>query len=162
MAILILIVIFMGSSPTFAQEASLDQRLTQDIPLTTLDGRDVSLKQCITSRATVINFTTTWCSDCKELSGIMNRLIPEFQPQGIDFIFIYVGQRKAQLEQALGDAVKSDTPLRLLDVGRSLSQSLSITSVPTLFMVDDKGNIRFEGFSIDEDGLSQEMTELLR
>ncbi|MFH1153636.1 MAG: TlpA disulfide reductase family protein [Pseudomonadota bacterium] len=158
----ILLVMVLVTGSCSGQEAALYQRLKGELPLSTMDGSQVSLKQLAASRATVINFTTTWCADCKKLSEVLERIIPGFQSQGINFIFVYVGQKSPQVQRVLGDTALSESPLRLLDINRTLSESLSITSVPFLFMVDSGGTIRFEGFSLDETVLSREMARLLR
>lgn len=157
--IIVLLIIVMGASA--AHMATLDQRMNKDILLTRLDGSEVSLKDLASSKATVINFTTTWCSDCKKIAEILDRLMPEYQPQGVEFIFVYVGQKSRLVEKALNDKGMSTIPLRLLDVRRSLSKSLEITSVPVLIMVDASGTIKFEGFSDDEESLSSAIAALV-
>jgi thiol-disulfide isomerase/thioredoxin len=142
-----------------AGDISLDGRLNPDLPLTTLDGREVFLGKLTAGRAAVIVFTTTWCTDCRKLDEVLDRLLPEFQPRGLDFILVYVGQKARQVEKALEP--ESVSPLRLLDTERAVSMALSVTSVPTLFLKDARGALRFEGFTLDENRLAAGMAELL-
>jgi len=136
-------------------------RLIPDLKIKTLEGDTIDLAETVQGKAAVINFTTTWCFDCKKLSDRFKTLIPEFRNREVDFYFIYVGQKKKLVKRNMRGRSAQSMPVLLLDEKRKASGRLKITSVPHLIMVNQEGAVTFEGFTQDEKKLRKTIQSLV-
>ena len=129
--------------------------------LKTLEGKRTEIHDAIKGRAAVINFTTTWCHDCKKLERIFDKIIPRYRKKGIEFLFIYVGQNKKLVEKGVFGKNQKSAPFRLLDEKRKAAAKLKLTGIPHVITVDRKGVIKYNGLPLEEKMIIREIDKLV-
>jgi len=129
--------------------------------LKTLEGKRTEIHDAIKGRAAVINFTTTWCHDCKKLARIFEKIIPRYRKKGIEFIFVYVGQKKKLVGKGVSGKNRKSAPFRLLDEKRKAAAKLKLTGIPHVITVDRKGVIKYKGLPLEEKMITREIDKLV-
>jgi thiol-disulfide isomerase/thioredoxin len=130
---------------------SLDEySLSGDVP--SLEGK-----------VTLIDFWASWCAPCKAAFPEMDNLYQEFGDKGFQIIAVSVDQKERSMQQFLDRRKPSFTTVH--DGSQKLVEQAGIQVMPTSFMVDKKGVIRFvhEGWhgKKSAENLNEEIQTLL-
>lgn len=133
-----------------------------DFKVKTLQGENITIQDVIKDKAVVINFTTTWCTDCKKLAKFFNRIIPRYREKGLEFYFIYVGQRREIVSLASKNINKINSPIIFLDEKRKAAVKLGVQIVPHLIIVDKKGIVKYEGVQFKEKQITAEIEKVIK
>lgn len=143
-----------GSAPSLAAEESGEQ--APDIELADLEGSPVSLSD-YQGRVVVLNFWATWCGPCvREMP-----MFQEFQDRYPNFVMLGVNEEESpdMVRDFFSQMGLSYTIL--LDQKAEMARELRVNYLPTTFLIDEKGEIRFRHYGIlTEDQLSHYLTEL--
>ena len=111
------------------QVPSLDSySLSGDVP--SLEGK-----------VTLIDFWASWCAPCKAAFPEMDKLYQEFGDEGFQIIAVSVDQKERSMQQFLDRRKPSFTTVH--DASQKLVEQAGIQVMPTSFMVDKKGVVRF-------------------
>jgi len=129
--------------------------------LKTLQGKNIKIHSVIKDKIAVINFTTTWCSDCNKLAKVLSKIIPVYREKGVEFCYIYVGQKQKMVSHGIEKSEESSAPVRLLDEKRKAFSKLKLTSIPHLIVVDKEGVVRYEGLCLQEKGVVAEIEKVI-
>jgi peroxiredoxin len=129
--------------------------------LKTLQGEKVKIHDVIKDKVAVISFTTTWCSDCKKLAGILYRMIPGYRDKGVEFCFIYVGQDQTIVSKENKRTSENSNPIRLLDEKRKAFLQWQLSSIPHLIIIDKKGIVKYEGICLEEKQIISEIEKVI-
>ena len=105
-----------------------DYSLSGDVP--SLEGK-----------VTLIDFWASWCAPCKAAFPEMDKLYQEFGGKGFQIIAVSVDQKERSMQQFLDRRKPSFTTVH--DGSQKLVEQAGIQVMPTSFMVDKKGVIRF-------------------
>lgn len=115
-------------------------------------------------QATLIDFWTTWCRPCKKAIPELNKIYDEYKEQGVEIIGINCdGPRTISKVGPVSNALQIKYPV-LLDINTDLMNTLSLTTFPSLILVDGSGKIQYvhEGFvSGDELEIKEELEKVL-
>lgn len=133
-----------------------------DFKVKTLQGENITIQDVIKDKAVVINFTTTWCTDCKKLAKFFNKIIPRYRKKGLEFYFIYVGQRREIVSLASKNINKINSPIIFLDEKRKAAVKLGVQIVPHLIIVDKKGIVKYEGVQFKEKQITAEIEKVIK
>lgn len=114
-------------------------------------------------KVTLIDFWASWCAPCKAAFPEMDKLYQEFGDEGFQIIAISVDQKERSMQQFLDRRKPSFTTVH--DGSQKLVEQAGIQVMPTSFMVDKKGVIRFvhEGWhgKKSAENLTEEIQTLL-
>jgi len=113
-----------------------------DFTLEDMDGKKFSLKD-YRGKVVLLNFWATWCPPCRREIPSMERIYEHFkdkdfvvlalnQMEDIDPVFIYLG----------GLEVSPTFPV-LFDKDSSVSRAYEVLGLPTTYLIDKNGTIRF-------------------
>jgi len=108
--------------------------------LTRLDGSDYDLKQDL-GKVVVVNFWATWCMPCRQEMPAMNRLKAQVGGKGIKLIGVNVDETEAAINRFL-EQVPVDFTI-LMDPGAETTQSWRVRGLPTTYIVDARGRLRY-------------------
>jgi len=113
-----------------------------DFTLEDMDGKKFSLKD-YRGKVVLLNFWATWCPPCRREMPSMERLYEKFkgknfvvlalnQMEDVDQVFTYTGELQ----------VTPAFPI-LFDKDSNVSRAYSVLGLPTTYLIDKEGNIRF-------------------
>jgi thiol-disulfide isomerase/thioredoxin len=95
----------------------------------------------LAGKVVVVDFWATWCGPCKAEMPNMKKLYAEYKDKGVEF----VGVSLDRSEEALAGYVKENGigwPQVYGEQAQEFAGKWGIEGIPTLFIVDKKGNLR--------------------
>ena len=105
-----------------------------------MDGRLHRLSD-YRGQVVIVNFWATWCPPCREEMPSMQRAWEQLRKEGIVMLGINVGEDEDTIFAFTG-SYPVDFPL-LLDRDSSVIQRWSVMGLPTTFVVDPEGRLRY-------------------
>lgn len=133
--------------------------------LKNLNGEEVSLES-MKGKVVVLDFWATWCGPCKASFPGMQQAQNKFKDDPtVQFLFVDTWERVEDKAKAAGDFIQSKGyPFHvLLDQEDKVVASYGVSGIPTKFVVDQNGKIRFKsvGYSGSPEALVDEMTAMI-
>jgi thiol-disulfide isomerase/thioredoxin len=116
-----------------------------------LEGK---LPEELKGRVILLDFWASWCGPCKNSFPVMEELTNKFTGQGLTVIAVSVDEKRENVELFLKSAKVSFTVVR--DAQRKLVTAADIRSMPTSFLIDRSGKIRFIHAGFDRDKTTRE------
>lgn len=118
------------------------------ITLPDASGARVQLSE-FKGKVVLVDFWASWCVSCKTSFPALDSLYKEFQPRGFEVLAVNVDEKRRD-----ADAFLSARPnhLRVLfDPKGASAQAFNVQGMPTSFLIDKAGDIRFThvGYSGD-------------
>ena len=112
----------------------------------------------------MLNFWATWCPPCRREMPSLERLYQNLD--GDDFTVIAINQMETgdHVFAYIGQLEVDPTFTILFDKDSSVSQAYSVQGLPTSYLIDKKGNIRFRaigGREFDHPEVVKQITELI-
>lgn len=135
-----------------------------DFTLEDMDAKKFSLKD-YRGKVILINFWATWCPPCRREMPSMERLYQKFK--GKDFIVLALNQMEDgdQVFTFTGDlGVELSFPI-VFDKDSSVSRAYGVMGLPTTYLIDKKGNIRFRaigGREFDHPEVEKQILRLMQ
>ena len=112
----------------------------------------------------LLDFWASWCGPCKSSFPAMEGLTREHAGQGLTIVAVSVDEKRENMERFLESAKVSFTVVR--DARHKLVAAADIRSMPTTFLIDRCGKIRFIHAGFDRDKstreYAKEIEQLLR
>jgi thiol-disulfide isomerase/thioredoxin len=101
-------------------------------------------------KVVLVDFWASWCAPCKESFPTMNDLQKRYGTQGLVIIGINVDENNSDMVDFLKKHSASFTVVR--DAAQKLVDKVDISTMPTSFLIDGSGKVRFthSGFRGDE------------
>ncbi len=117
----------------------------------------------IAGKVTLVDFWASWCAPCKAAFPEMEKLYQKFKDEGFQIVAVSVDQKANQMQRFLDKQKPSfATPH---DAGQRLVKAAEISVMPSSFLIDRDGVIRFahEGWHGKESvgNLTNQIQELL-
>ena len=102
-------------------------------------------------RVLVVDFWATWCRPCVESMPKLKELYAKYTPRGVAFLGVSLDRGdSAGLQTVLRFVSEHEIPWpQYLQKERELSKLWSVTSIPTIFVVDKNGRIVSKGGDLD-------------
>ena len=132
-----------------------------DVALRSADGTAVQLAD-YKGKVLLVDFWASWCVPCKTSFPALDAIYREYQPRGLEVLAVNLDE-----ERRKADAFLSAHPHRmtvLFDPRGTAPVAFGVKGMPTSFVIDKSGTIRFThmGYSGDVDvRYRQEITQLL-
>jgi thiol-disulfide isomerase/thioredoxin len=109
-----------------------------DLSTFKLEGK---LPEVLKGKVILLDFWASWCDPCKESFPVMEQLAKRFGSQGVVIIAVNVDENRADMESFLKRNPVSFTVVR--DAGQKLVARTEIATMPSSFLVDREGKVRF-------------------
>lgn len=130
-----------------------------------LNGQNVSLSD-LKNKIVIVDFWATWCGPCKASFPAMQKMVTKYKDNpNVKFIFIDTWENIDNKEKAVGEFIASNKYdfHVLMDMDSKVVESFKVDGIPTKFVLDKQGNIRFKsvGWSGSDDKLISELTAMI-
>jgi peroxiredoxin len=135
-----------------------------DFTLEDMDKRKFSLKD-YRGKVVLLNFWATWCPPCRREMPSLERLHQKFK--GKDFVVLALNQMEDgdKVFTFTGDlGVELTFPI-IFDKDSSVSRAYGVQGLPTTYVVDKKGNVRFRaigGREFDHPEVEKQILQLMQ
>lgn len=111
-----------------------------DFQLADADGA-VSTLQQYRGKVVLLNFWASWCPPCIEELPSMNQIHQRYQSKGLEIIALNFQESPEQITEFM-QKVAIDFPV-LFDQDGGVAHQWNVFSMPTSFLIDRQGNIRY-------------------
>lgn len=113
-----------------------------DLKFTDLTGKEVSV-QDYTGKVVLVDFWATWCGPCRAALPEVKETYAKYHTKGFEIVGISLDKDKDTLETFLKEQNMS-WPQYFDGLGweNKIGQKFEISSVPTVWLLDKKGNLR--------------------
>ncbi|MBI2847216.1 MAG: TlpA family protein disulfide reductase [Chloroflexi bacterium] len=111
-----------------------------DFRLASLDGNTLSLSE-LRGRPVLVNFWATWCGPCRAEMPILEKVHRDKASEGLVILGVDVGEDERTVRAFVRDFQLS-FPV-LLDRAQKVTEQYRILGIPTSFLIDRNGIIRF-------------------
>jgi len=108
--------------------------------LTSLDGAEVGPPD-YAGDVVLVDFWATWCVPCHAQAEVLKQLYADVGDEGVHFLAVDVGETETQVR---GFVEQRPFPYPvLLDEQSELADSLGVTGLPTLMIIDRQGEVTY-------------------
>lgn len=111
-----------------------------------LEGK---LPEKLQGRVILLDFWASWCEPCKSSFPAMEELNKKYGDQGLTIIAVSVDKKRENMSQFVKSAKVTFTVVR--DGRQKLVAAADIHTMPTSFLIDRSGKIRFIHAGFDRD-----------
>ncbi len=113
-----------------------------------LDGRTIDMRQLVGKKPVMLVFWASWCPSCREEVPKINQLYKKYRDQGMEFIGINVGYNDS-VARARAFVKKTGMAYPVIfDKRGKISKMFAVQGVPTVFVTDRNGVIRFKNYGL--------------
>ena len=150
----------LGYTPASRAMAAVDSP-APDFSLHTLDGQLVQLSS-FKGKPVLLNFWATWCPPCQSEMPYMQQVHDAWTPKGLVMLNVDVGETPVAIQSFLTQHKLSLTVP--VDSTQSVSNTYSITGIPTTFFIDKSGIIRQKtvGAFPSKEAIESELSSIVR
>ncbi|GAC1447719.1 MAG: hypothetical protein PVSMB11_09140 [Desulfuromonadaceae bacterium] len=121
-----------------------------DFSVQTFDGKSLS-RATFAGKPLLLVFWNTWCSDCMRELPEINRLAERFGPRGMEMLAVNTGLNDSESKaRAYWKKYGYVFPAGF-DHSFEIGTAFRVRGVPTVFLVDTKGVVRYKQSLLSKD-----------
>ena len=134
--------------------------------LNDLDGKKIDITE-LKGKVVIVDFWATWCGPCKASFPGMQKMVNKYKDNpNVKFIFVDTWENNVEdKKKNAGDFIASNKYSFhvLLDNDNKVVEQFKVEGIPTKFVLDKNGIIRFKsvGFGGSDDKLIEELTAMI-
>ena len=143
--------LLMWAAVTFAAEPPLGYRMNAvesapeapDFTLPDVDGEEHALSD-LRGRVVMLNFWATWCPPCRREMPSMERLYTKYKDRGLTVVAVNQWEDEDIVFEFTGRLSLPPTFPVLLDRESRVSEQYGVKGLPTTYLLDKEGRIRYQ------------------
>ncbi|MEJ2619521.1 MAG: TlpA disulfide reductase family protein [Candidatus Thiodiazotropha sp.] len=139
-----------------------DSTAAPDFTLKSRSGENIKLSE-LRGSVVMVNFWASWCGPCRQEMPLLQQLYDRYQGMGFTLLGVNVDEDPAAAQKMLKE-IPVNFPI-LYDSSNKVSKQYQVKAMPSTFMVDRDGNIRYlhKGYKPGyEDDYQQQIRALLK
>jgi peroxiredoxin len=139
-----------------------DSTPAPDFTLKSRSGENIKLSE-LRGNVVMVNFWASWCGPCRQEMPLLQQLYVRYQGMGFTLLGVNVDEDPAAAQKMLKE-IPVNFPI-LYDSSNKVSKQYQVKAMPSTFMVDRDGNIRYlhKGYKAGyEDDYQQQIRTLLK
>jgi cytochrome c biogenesis protein CcmG, thiol:disulfide interchange protein DsbE len=141
-----------------AQAPKAADKPAPSIALKALDGSTVRLANS-KGRIVLVDFWATWCAPCKVSFPALDALATSLKDRGVDVLAVSVDEDRKDLDAFIA-AQPIKTMRILLDPEMKAADAFKVGALPTSFIIDRQGRIRFTHAGYGPDAVERFAAEI--
>jgi thiol-disulfide isomerase/thioredoxin len=111
-----------------------------------LEGK---LPEELKGQVILLDFWASWCGPCKSSFPAMQDLTTKYTDKGLTIVAVNLDEKQENMQEFLKTAKVSFTVVR--DARQKLVAAADVPTLPTSFLIDRSGKIRFAHAGFDRD-----------
>jgi len=133
--------------PVFSIGALKQGDRIPDLASFKLEGK---LPEKLHGQVILLDFWASWCGPCKLSFPAMEKLNQEYEKKGLTIVAVSVDEKRENMEHFLKEMKVSFATVR--DAQQKLVAAADVQAMPTSFLIDRTGKVRFvhDGFYGDQ------------
>ena len=133
--------------------------------LNDLDGKKIDITD-LKGKVVIVDFWATWCGPCKASFPGMQKMVNKYKDDpNVKFVFIDTWENGDDKKKNASDFISSNKYSFhvLLDNDNKVVEQFKVEGIPTKFVIDKAGIVRFKavGFDGSDDKLMAELTAMI-
>lgn len=132
------------------------ERRVPDFQLASLSGEAMG-PSTFSGKVVVFDFWATWCLPCHLQADILKQLHEDFAAEGVEFVAVSIGEPEETVREFV-DRRPFPYPV-LVDPSDEVSVKLGIYGLPTVMVVDERGEVAYLRTGISPEGVLRELLE---
>jgi thiol-disulfide isomerase/thioredoxin len=146
------------------QKSMLDET-APSFALLNLDGNKIDIAD-LKGKVVIVDFWATWCGPCKASFPGMQKVVDKYKADpNVKFVFVDTWEQGDEKKKNAQDFITKNkyTFDVLMDTEDKVVDQFKVDGIPTKFVIDKEGKIRFKaiGFDGSDDKLVQELTAMI-
>lgn len=150
---LALVLVLAGCGRAPEAEAAGERRVP-DFRLASLAGESLG-PSSFPGQVVVFDFWATWCLPCHLQADILKTLHSEFAAAGVQFVAVSIGEAEETVREFV-ERRPFPYPV-LIDPGDEVSAQLGIYGLPTVMVVDERGEVVYLRTGISPEGVLRDL-----
>lgn len=130
-----------SSNQTDVREGVSMGNRAPDFQVLSMDGKPVQLSD-YRGKPVLLNFWATWCPPCRSEAPFLDQVNAAYAPKGLVMLAVDIGENTTIINNFMTSLNLSMPVFR--DADSSVAKAYGIAGIPTTFLLDKDGIIRFK------------------